>query len=65
MLVLILQYDHNGQVRHADCATVRSPPIIRVDYAELTAEAARQQKQLIKFDEVSTKKKGKSFKSKK
>jgi hypothetical protein len=46
-MVLVLDYDSDGQIRGTRCFFVRSPPIVRADYAELQAEAGRQKRRVI------------------
>lgn len=48
--VLLLDYDDTGRLRAARCTTVDSPPMVRVDYVTLQAEAARQRQRITRLD---------------
>ncbi|WP_428663065.1 hypothetical protein [Reyranella sp.] len=46
-MVVVLDYDTDGNIRGTRCSLVPSPPIVRADYAELQAEAGRQKSRVV------------------
>lgn len=45
--VVVVECDADGAFRGATCSSISAPPIIRMDYAELAAEAERQKSRYI------------------
>jgi len=53
--ILILKCNNHRLMEEAQCTTVRSPPIIRTDYAVLTEEATRKRRKIVRVGKKSKK----------